>query len=80
MMRLGVITMGLDTNNNSVFELKYKLVLKIKDISRNVVEQCLEERIIEWHILKNSIKKSVENHLYTKTKRRPSVFPIIMEV
>ncbi|SCH92432.1 ribonuclease J [Romboutsia sp. 1001713B170207_170306_H8] len=56
------------------------LINEIKDISRNVVEQCLEEKVIEWHILKNSIKKSVENHLYTKTKRRPSVFPIIMEV
>ena len=43
-MRLGVITMGLDTNNNSVFELKYKLVLKIKDISR-IDKDCFLDKV-----------------------------------
>ena len=37
-----------------------ELINEIKDISRNVVEQCLEERIIEWHILKYSIKKLIK--------------------
>ncbi|MEA4826046.1 MAG: hypothetical protein VB130_05370, partial [Clostridium sp.] len=37
-------------------------------------------RIIEWHVLKSSMKKSVERYLYEKTKRRPIIFPIIMEI
>ncbi len=56
------------------------LINDIKEISKIEVEKCLEDKVLEWPVLKNSVKKSVENHLYHKTKRRPSVFPIIMEV
>lgn len=57
-----------------------ELINDIKDISRDAAQRCLEENILEWQVLKNSIKKSVEIHLYNKTKRRPSVFPIIIEI
>ena len=57
-----------------------ELINDIKDISRDAAQRCLEENILEWQVLKNNIKKSVENHLYNKTKRRPSVFPIIIEI
>ncbi|MGL5330424.1 MAG: ribonuclease J [Peptostreptococcaceae bacterium] len=56
------------------------LIKDIKIISRDEVEKCLNDRVIEWQVLKNNVKRSVEHHLYLKTKRRPSVFPIIMEV
>lgn len=56
------------------------LINKIKDVSKEEIEICLERNILEWQILKSSVRKSVEQLLYHKTKRRPSVFPIIMEV
>ncbi len=56
------------------------LINKIKEVSKEEIEACLDKNIIEWHILKNNVRKSVEHLLYHKTKRRPSVFPIIMEV
>ena len=56
------------------------LINEIKELARLKVDECLEEQIIEWQVLKSSVKKSVEQLLYDKTKRRPSVFPIIMEV
>lgn len=56
------------------------LINEIKNISREKLENCLEQEIIEWQVLKGSVKKSVEQLLYDKTKRRPSVFPIIMEI
>ena len=56
------------------------LINKIKDIAKEEIENCLEKNIIEWQILKSGVRKSVEQLLYNKTKRRPSVFPIIMEV
>lgn len=56
------------------------LINEIKDISRMKLEECLKNEVIEWQILKSSVKRSVEQMLYDKTKRRPSVFPIIMEV
>ena len=56
------------------------LINKIKEISREEVERCLGNNIMEWQVLKNGVRKSVEQLLYHKTKRRPIVFPIIMEV
>ena len=56
------------------------LIKKIKDVAKEEIEICLENNIIEWQVLKSGMRKSVEQLLYHKTKRRPSVFPIIMEV
>ena len=56
------------------------LIKKTKDVAKEEIEICLENNIIEWQVLKSGVRKSVEQLLYHKTKRRPSVFPIIMEV
>ncbi len=56
------------------------LINLIKEVSKEELQRCLEKDIIEWQILKNGVRKSVEQLLYHKTKRRPIVFPIIMEV
>lgn len=57
-----------------------ELINDIKEISREEVEACLNNNVVEWHILKTSVKKSVEQLLYDRTKRRPIIFPIIMDV
>ncbi|MGL5314169.1 MAG: ribonuclease J [Peptostreptococcaceae bacterium] len=56
------------------------LINRIKQVSKEELENCLNNNILEWQVLKSNVKKSVENLLYNKTKRRPSVFTIIMEV
>jgi len=56
------------------------LINKIKCLAKEEIENYLEQNIIEWQILKSGVRKSIENLLYNQTKRRPSVFPIIMEV
>jgi ribonuclease J len=56
------------------------LIREAKEIVRNEINGCLENEILEWQVLKNSMKKSMEKYLYEKTKRRPIVLPIIMEI
>jgi len=56
------------------------LINEVKGIATEELEYCLGKRILEWNVLKSNMKKAIENHLYEKTKRRPSVFPIIMEI
>lgn len=56
------------------------LIKEIKEISRKEIQECLDNKILEWQVMKNSVKKSVEHHLYHKIKRRPTVFTIIMEI
>lgn len=56
------------------------LIDEVKGIVKKEINKCLDNRIIEWHVLKSSMKKSVERLLYEKTKRRPIILPIIMEI
>ncbi|MGL4773634.1 MAG: ribonuclease J [Clostridium sp.] len=56
------------------------IINDVKDISRKVIEDCLERNIVEWYVLKTSMKRSVEKYIYEKTKRRPTIIPIIVEV
>lgn len=52
--------------------------------ARNVVKQaltkCEEKNIREWNKIKGEIKDSLDHFLFEKTKRRPMILPIIMEV
>ena len=57
-----------------------ELISEVKEIVRLELNKCLENKIIEWSVLKSNMKKSVERYLYEKTKRRPIIFPIIMEI
>ncbi|SFD29827.1 ribonuclease J [Clostridium uliginosum] len=55
----------------------------IRDIRRIVVksvERCLDNNVTEWSEIKNSIRREVDNFVYTKMKRRPMVLPIITEI
>ncbi|MBU5335941.1 ribonuclease J [Intestinibacter bartlettii] len=57
-----------------------EIINEIKEVSRQKIEECLADEAVGWQVLKGSVRKAVENLLFEKTKRRPSVFPIIMEV
>lgn len=57
-----------------------ELINEAKEIVRTELDRCLENKITEWYVLKANMKKSMERFLYEKTKRRPIILPIIMEV
>nr|WP_139279161.1 ribonuclease J [Seinonella peptonophila] len=44
------------------------------------MERCMKEKISEWASLKTSIRDSLSKFLYERTRRRPMILPIIMEV
>ena len=51
-----------------------------KDVVIVEVERCLERGITDWNKMKNVIKDSISDLLWKRTKRRPMILPIIMEV
>lgn len=57
-----------------------ELINQVKDIVRNELNTSLAHRIIEWYVLKSNMKKAVERFIFEKTKRRPIILPIIMEI
>lgn len=56
------------------------LINDVKEIVRLELNKCLDKRIIEWCVLKSNMKKTVERYLYEKTKRKPIILPVIMEI
>jgi len=56
------------------------LISEVKEIVRTELNKCLDNKVIEWHVLKFNIKKAIEQYLYKKTNRRPIILPIIMEI
>lgn len=57
-----------------------ELITEVKAVATKELELCLAYQMTEWYVLKARIKKEVETLLYEKTKRRPTILPIIMEV
>lgn len=51
-----------------------------KAIVKNVLEDCVERNITEWSTLKTNIRDELREFLYEKTKRKPMILPIIMEI
>jgi ribonuclease J len=56
------------------------LINEARDIVRRELEKCLSDGITEWVVIKSSIKNALGKFLYEKTKRRPLILPIIMEI
>ena len=45
-----------------------------------VLDNCFEKGITDWSTIKSQIRDTLGKFLYEKTKRRPMIIPIIMEV
>ncbi len=52
----------------------------IRSITADIVDECTNGSPLNWSTLKTRIKNDVGSYLYAKTKRRPMLLPIIMEV
>lgn len=44
------------------------------------LEQCQANGTSEWSVIKSAVRDSLGRYLYEKTRRRPMILPIIMEV
>jgi ribonuclease J len=45
-----------------------------------IINQCLQTYMMEWSSLKSNIREALGQFLFEKTKRKPMILPIIMEV
>ncbi len=57
-----------------------ELMDSVKELVRGVLCDTLDSGITEWTQMKTNIKDSLTKYLYTKTKRKPMILPIIMNV
>lgn len=55
----------------------------LKDVNRlviTVVNDLQAASIYQWNIMKQNMKKSIGQYLYTHTKKKPMILPIIIEI
>ena len=57
-----------------------ELMEEARAVVNEAVEGCLSRGISDWGKLKSSIKDALGEFVWRKTKRRPMILPIIMEV
>ena len=57
-----------------------ELMEEARIVVNEAVEGCLDRGITDWGKIKSSINDSLSDYVWKKTKRRPMILPIIMEV
>ena len=56
------------------------LMEEAREIVEDAMHNCLSHRVTDWSKMKNAIRDSLGEFLWKRTKRRPMILPIIMEV
>ncbi len=57
-----------------------ELLDEAKLIVADVLDDCINRNISDWGRMKNIMKDALNEYVWKKTKRRPMILPIIMEV
>ncbi len=57
-----------------------ELMDEIRAISTEVLTAALDNGITEWTQMKNGVKDALTKYLFQKTKRKPMILPVIMNV
>ena len=56
------------------------LIDEAREIVRNTLLECEEKNITDWATLKSNVRDELRSYLYEKSKRKPMILPIIMEI
>lgn len=56
------------------------LIEEAKELVKEALQKCEEKHITEWATIKSNIKDVLRGFLYERTKRKPMILPIIMEI
>lgn len=57
-----------------------QLMDEAREKVKGTLEKCSEKGITEWAAIKSNVRDVLGKYLYDKTRRRPMILPIIMEV
>jgi len=57
-----------------------ELLDEAREKVREVLTTCEKDQVTEWGPIKSAVRDTLSKYLWEKTKRRPMILPIIMEV
>ncbi|MEK3989758.1 ribonuclease J [Robertmurraya sp. FSL R5-0851] len=56
------------------------LIREINRLTKKTINDLQAENVRQWNVMKQNIKKSVGHYLFTQTKRKPMILPVIIEI
>ena len=56
------------------------LMESMKNTAIEIVDECLENNTVDWASLKSHLKNELGAFIFAKTKRKPMILPVIMDV
>lgn len=79
---LGIVVSGPDIISRGFVYVREaeSLMEEAKQVVRRSLEECEDKHITEWAQIKTLVKEDIKDFIWQKTKRRPMILPIIMEV
>ena len=57
-----------------------ELLKEINRLAKKTINDLQSENIRQWNVIKQNIKKTVGQYVFTQTKRKPMILPIIIEI
>ena len=57
-----------------------ELMNETKDVTQKAIMYALENDVKDWSELKNIVKNAISKFIFTKTKRKPVILPILMDL
>lgn len=57
-----------------------QLMEEVRNIARDSLMETIDAGVTEWTQMKQNIKDDLSKYLYSKTKRKPMILPVIMNV
>ena len=57
-----------------------ELIEEARCVVNEALQKCFDRNITDWGKLKSTTKDALGEFVWKKTKRRPMILPIIMEV
>ncbi len=57
-----------------------ELMDEVRTIAHDTLRTCLDKNMKEWNAIKAKVKDELTDYLYSKTKRKPMILPVILNV
>lgn len=78
----GLIVSGPDiVSRGFVYVRESELLMELaKEKVKSALDKCTAKKITEWASIKSQIRDDLSKFLFDKTRRRPMILPIIMDV
>lgn len=57
-----------------------ELMEEVRTIAHDTLQTCLDKNMKEWNAIKGKVKDELTDYLYAKTKRKPMILPVIMNL